>query len=75
MMYRSSTAANALTMNTHPIDCVTAATVFTAPARTVGVNPRAGFGVGGGSVGRGVVVVVVDVATILVFVVFICTLT
>ena len=58
-MYRATTAANAETMKTQPIDWVTVAMAFATPVRIVGVNPRAAFGVAGGNVGGAVVVVVV----------------
>ncbi len=65
-MYMSMTAANAHTMNTQPIEDVTVATVLMAPTINVGVNPRAGLGVGGGMVSGAVDVVVVVVAAIII---------
>ena len=53
-------------MNTHPMLCATAATVFTVPLSTTGVKLREGFGVGGGSVSGEVVVVVVEVVDVVV---------
>lgn len=55
-----------MTIKTQPILCATAATVFTVPLSTVGVKPREGLGVGGGSVSGEVVVVVVEVVDVVV---------